>query len=78
MLRTTGLLQDLYMLKQNNMDLKTCYIELIENYPCECKEELVAREGYLIKQIGTLNALISGRTQREYYKDNKTTTPNNK
>ena len=40
------------------------YIELIENYPCECKDEWVAREGYWIRQIGTLSALISGRAQR--------------
>ena len=49
------------------------YIELIENYPCECKEEMIAREGYWIRQIGTLNAIVAGRTPKEYYEDNKET-----
>ena len=46
------------------------YIELIETYPCDSKEELGAREGQLIRQVGTLNKIISGRTEKEYYQDN--------
>ena len=51
------------MLKQKKYGFDNFYIELIENYPCECKEEMAAREGYWIRQIGTLNATVAGRTQ---------------
>ena len=47
------------------------YIELIENYPCDSKEELLAKEGKWIRQIGTLNKQIAGRSQQQYYDDNK-------
>ena len=57
--------------KAKEYGFENFYIELIENYPCECKEELVAREGYWIRQIGTLNAIVAGRTPKEYYEENK-------
>ena len=47
------------------------YIELIESYPCNSKEELNAREGHYIRERGTLNMKIAGRTDKAYYKDNK-------
>ena len=47
------------------------YIELIENFPCNDVYELKAREGHYIRQFGTLNMLIAGRTDKAYYKDNK-------
>ena len=48
------------------------YIELLEKYPCSSKEELVAREGYWIRQDKpTLNTRIAGRTDKQYYEDNK-------
>lgn len=48
-------------------------IELIENYPCNNKEELNAREGYYIKLNNNIcvNKNIAGRTSKEYKKDNK-------
>jgi hypothetical protein len=46
-------------------------IELIENYPCNSKEELLKREGYYIKELDCINKVISGRTQKEYRQDNK-------
>ena len=42
-----------------------CYIELIENYPCNTKEELFAREGHYIRERATLNQQIAGRTRKE-------------
>ena len=57
--------------KAKEYGFENFYIELIENYPCECKEELVAREGYWIRQIGSLNAIVAGRTAEQYYHDNK-------
>ena len=47
------------------------YIELIEIYPCNSREELRAREGYYIRERGTLNNLIAGRTPQEWVEDNK-------
>ena len=47
------------------------YIELIESYPCNSKEELMAREGHYIRERGTLNMKIAGRTDKAYYKDNQ-------
>ena len=47
------------------------YIELIESYPCNSREELRAREGHHIRERGTLNMNIAGRTFKMYYQDNK-------
>ena len=47
------------------------YIELIEAYPCNSKEELAAREGYWIRQIGSLNKQIAGRTIKQYHDECK-------
>ena len=46
------------------------YIELYEVYPCNNKEILLKREGEIIREIGTLNKEIAGRTTKEYEKDN--------
>lgn len=45
------------------------YIELVEEYPCENIEQLRAREGHFIRERGTLNKAIAGRTQQEYGKE---------
>ena len=42
-----------------------------ENYPCENEEQLNKREGEIIREIGTVNNYIAGRTLKEYYEDNK-------
>ena len=47
------------------------YIELIEDCPCANKSILTAREGVYIRDVGTLNTLINGRTREEYYEQNK-------
>jgi len=52
-------------------DINEWYIELYENYPCEKVEELTAREGVIIREIGTLNKNIAGRTKKQYYTDHK-------
>jgi len=46
-------------------------IILIENYPCQSKEELEARERYYILNTECVNLQIPGRTKKEYYEDNK-------
>lgn len=47
------------------------YIELIELYPCNSKVELGRGEGIHIRQMDCVNKNIAGRTQVEYYQDNK-------
>ena len=49
------------------------YIELLENYPCNNKEELFRREGQLQRQFKSeiVNKCIAGRTTKEFYDDNK-------
>ena len=47
------------------------YIELIENYPCESKEELTAKEGQYIRELKpSLNKVVIGRTRQEWKQDN--------
>ena len=46
-------------------------IELIENYQCEDKYQLRQREGYYIRELGTLNMRIAGRTNTEYQQEHK-------
>jgi len=46
------------------------YIELIEDFPCERKEQLLRREGEVIRASECVNIRIAGRTDAEYYKDN--------
>jgi len=52
-------------------DINEWYIELYENYPCDKVEELTAREGVIIREIGTLNKNIAGRTKKQYQTDHK-------
>ena len=51
-------------------DWSNWYIELHEYYPCNNKTELDRKEGEMIRQIGTINKKIEGRTRKEYYNDN--------
>jgi len=45
-------------------------IELHELFPCNTNQELHHREGQIIREIGTLNKQIAGRTAKEWYIDN--------
>ena len=56
------------MLKEG---VENFYIELIEEYPCDNLEQLRKRERHYIREMGTLNKFIAGRTKSEYVKDNK-------
>ena len=55
----------------NDLGVENFYIELLEEFPCENKEQLRKREGYHIRDIGTLNSRIAGRLKHEHYIDNK-------
>ena len=47
-------------------------IILVENYPCDNKEELTAREAYWIRELkAELNKVIPSRTKKEYYQEHK-------
>ena len=48
-----------------------CYIELVEDYPCENKQQLNRREGELIRATQCVNKFIAGRTLKEYCEENK-------
>lgn len=44
------------------------YIELIEEYPCENREQLNKREGEIIRERECVNKRVAGRTKKEYSK----------
>jgi len=46
-------------------------IGIIEEYPCNTKQELLRREGELQQQIKCVNRLVAGRTIKEWQKENK-------
>ena len=51
------------------LDMSGSYIELIEEYPCESREQLNRREGEIIRATPTcLNQRIAGQTCSEYHK----------
>ena len=46
-------------------------IILIENFPCDSKDELHKRERYYIETLDCVNKVIPTRTQQEYYVANR-------
>ena len=52
-------------------DIENCKIELVENYPCISKSELLAREGHHIRNSDCVNKKIAGRSGKQYYEENK-------
>ena len=65
--KTTAMI---YSMKWVLRNIENCKIELIENYPCQSKEELFKREGGHIKATECVNRQIAGRTQQEWKLDN--------
>lgn len=53
------------------IDAGDAYIELIEEFPCQNKEQLNKREGEVIRERECVNRKIEGRTSKEYYTDNR-------
>jgi hypothetical protein len=51
--------------------VENCKIYLVEDYPCERREQLERREGEIIKANRCANKIVVGRTKKEYRKDNK-------
>ena len=55
----------------NEYGVENCKIELIEYYKCDSLAELRKREGEHIKNTDCVNKNVAGRTDKEYYDDNK-------
>jgi hypothetical protein len=54
------------ILENNDYD-----IILLEEYSCETKDQLLARERYYIENNNCVNKIIPTRNMKEYYKNNK-------
>jgi hypothetical protein len=69
--------QHRYEAKKNNknskiiIDCGDAIIELVEDYPCENKRELLVREGLYINNNKCVNKRIPGQTSKEYRDKNK-------
>ena len=57
--------------KITEIGVEQFYIELVKETPCDNAEQLRAIEGEYIRQQGTLNTRIEGRTKQQYTIDNK-------
>ena len=68
----------LFYQKMKELGIENFYIELVEECSCENLEQLRKKEGEYIRKMGTLNRIISGRTDREYQQDNKEKIKENK
>ena len=60
-----GLIFSLYKHIIEN-DWSNWYIEWYEDFPCSSKQELNRREDEVIRENGTINKQIAGRTNKEY------------
>ncbi len=52
------------------IDIGDSYVELIEAFPCANKDELLRREGQIIRSMDCVNRCVAGRTLVEYRADN--------
>lgn len=52
------------------LDCEDYKIELLEQYPCNNKTQLLKKEGEHIRNNECVNKIIAGRTIKEWYKDN--------
>ncbi len=55
----------MYIKIRESNNINDWYIELYEDYPTTNKEKLLKRESELIREIGTLNKIIAGRTKKK-------------
>jgi len=53
------------------LDCEDYKIELVEDYPCNNRQQLLKKEGEYIKNNECINNKVAGRTQAENYQDNK-------
>ena len=50
--------------------IENCFIELVEEYPCEIREQLNKKEGEYIRANKCVNKEVAGRTRKEWLCDN--------
>ena len=50
---------------------QSAYIELIEEYPCDNRQQLEKREGEIMRSRNCVNRNIAGRTDVEYRQENR-------
>jgi hypothetical protein len=67
-----------YITSYKVIENEDCSIILLENYPCENKEQLNARERFYIETIECVNKNIPIRTNNEYLEYQKQYYDNNK
>jgi len=60
-----------YMYSYEILKYDDYYIELLEDYPCENKQQLKKKEGEYQREMKCVNKRIECRTKKEYYIDNK-------
>ena len=67
-----------YMNKKGNyvtsfkiLEKNNYVIVLLDNYPCDTKDQLHARERHYIESLECVNKYIPMRTTKEYYDDNQ-------
>ena len=59
-----------FFMKMREHGVEHFYIELIEEFKCDTIEQLRQREGHYIREMGTLNKAIAGRSKKEYREEN--------
>ena len=64
--------------QMNDLGFDEFDIELIEECPCDNLEQLLRTEGKYIRQMATLNIIVSGQTRNEYYANNRGHISDNK
>ena len=62
---------DNYVTSYEMLKYGDCEIVLLEDCPCDRKEQLYARERYFIETLACVNKVIPGRKQAEYREANK-------
>ena len=56
----------------NKYGVKNFFIQLVEKYPCDDKEELHKKEGEYVRNLNpSLNSEVPGRSLKEWREDNK-------
>jgi transcriptional regulator of heat shock response len=69
--KNTGNCYNTYISSFEVLQYDDNYIELIEGYACENRQQLHRREGQIIRAHNCVNKRIEGRTIKEYRDDNK-------
>ena len=58
--------------EMNRIGCDAFRIELVEQHPCSCANELHKREGEIIRELNaTLNIYVAGRSYKEYAEEHK-------